>query len=286
MAVSISGSVGSYESGARNVPVDIRTVQELLTQAARTLKVPAYDPNGVDGQIARPGSKSNTVKAITNFQRNYVGMSNPDQRIDVNGTTWKRLVAVGQSGPPKPPAPVAGLITLTATHGGKIPTNTKFKKSTPATAAGAYESTFTLSGGLTGSFRGSIWPDDMTVKGRVIDGTYPLHIGFHKGGGAAKQTAANLVVKYEKIRPGLLVNARNGVPVKSDDPGKVESWGINVHNGWSATNRESDGCLTLHPDDWARFIQLFLDAFPDINDWHAVGTNTGKKIGSLVIKES
>ncbi|HVK13854.1 MAG TPA: hypothetical protein VM597_34245 [Gemmataceae bacterium] len=284
MAVSITGSVGSYESGARNLPADIRTVQTLLTQAAKTLKVPAYDPNGVDGQIARPGSRSGTVKAIASFQRNYVGMSNPDQRIDVNGTTWKRLVAVGESGPPVPPTPVKGLITLTATHGGKIPTATKFK-ATPATAGGMYESTFTLSGGLSGTFRGSIYPDDMTVKGRVIDGTYPLHIGFHKGGSAAKQTAANLVVKTQDIRAGLLVNARNGVPVQSDNPSKTESFGINVHNGFNSA-RFSDGCLTLHPDDWARFIQLFLDAFPNIEDWHAVGTNTGKKVGSLVIKAS
>jgi hypothetical protein len=286
MAVSITGSVGSYESGARNLPADIRTVQDLLTQAAKTLKVPAYDPNGVDGQIARPGSRSNTVKAITSFQRNYVGMSNPDQRIDVNGTTWKRLVAVGGNGKPKTPTPPAGLITLTAAHGGKIPTNTKFKKTTPPTAGGAYESTFTLSGGLSGSFRGSIYPDDMTIKGRVVDGTWPLHIGFHKGGTAAKQTAADLVVKFTGIRAGLLVNARSPVPILTDHPNNPTSEGINVHNGYSASSRGSEGCLTLHPDDWSRFIQTFLDAFPDIDDWHTIGANTGKKIGSLVIKAS
>ena len=124
----------------------------------------------------------------------------------------------------------------------------------------------------------------MTVKGRVVDGTYPLHIGFHKGGGAARQTAADLVVKTKGIRAGLLVNARNGVPVHSDDPGKTTSYGINVHNGFNSS-RGSDGCLTLHPTDWARFIQLFLDAFPDIEDWHTLGNNTGKQIGSLVIKK-
>ena len=282
MAVSITGSVGSYESGARNLPADIRTVQDLLTQAAKTLKSPAYDPNGVDGQIARPGSRSGTVKAIVNFQRTYVGMTNPDQRIDVNGTTWKRLVAVGESGPPKPPAPVAGLITLTATHGNKIPSNTKFKK-TPAATVGLYESTFTLSGGLSGTFRGSIYPDDMTVKGRVVDGTYPLHIGFHQGGGLPAEPASALVVKTQKIRAGLLVNARNPVPILTDHPNNPTSVGINVHNGFNSA-RFSEGCLTLHPDDWARFMQSFLDAFPDINDWHAVAPNTGKKIGSLVIK--
>jgi hypothetical protein len=283
MAASISRSVRSYESGAVNLPADVRTVQELLTQASKSLRSPALDPQGVDGKIARPGSQSSTVTAITNFQRQQVGMARPDQRIDVNGATWKKLVAVAAV--PKPPAAGTQLITLTATHGGKIPTGTKFKTATPATAGGLYESTFTLSGGLTGTFRGSIYPDDMTVKGRVIDGTYPLHIGFHKGGSAAKQTAADLVVRTQGIRAGLLVNARNGVPVQSDNPAKTTSYGINVHNGFGSS-RGSDGCLTLHPSDWSGFIRAFLDAFPAIEDWHALGSNTGKKAGSLVIKES
>ncbi len=282
MAASISGSVGSYESGARNVPADVRTVQELLTQVAKKLHNTTFDPQGIDGKIARPGSRSGTVAAITNFQRQMVGMARPDQRIDVNGQTWQKLVS--SAGPVvRKPTIVAGAIQLTAAHGGKIPTKTKFKSSTTATAGGMYESTFTLSGGLNGSFRGSIYPDDMTVKGRVVDGSYPLHIGFHKGGGAAKQKASDLVVKTEGIRAGLLVNARNGVPVQSDDPQKTTSHGINVHNGFNSS-RGSDGCLTLQPSDWARFIQLFLDAFPNIEDWHTLGANTGLKIGTLVIK--
>lgn len=281
MAQSISQSVGSYESGAKNLPADVKLVQELLTQVAKTLHISEFDPKGVDGKIGKPGSNSNTVKAITNFQRQKVGI-NPDQRIDVNGKTWNTLVSLAGPVVPKLPAAPVQLITLTVTHGGLIPTKTKFKVATPATADGMYESTFSLSGGLNGSFRGSIFPDDMTVKGRVIDGTYPLHIGFHKGGGAAKQKAADLVVRTQGIRAGLLVNARNSVSVKSDDSNKTTSVGINVHNGFNS-ERGSDGCLTLHPDDWSRFIKLFLDAFPNIDDWHTIGNNTGKKIGSLVI---
>jgi hypothetical protein len=283
MAASISASVGSYESGAKNVAADVTTVQQLLTQVAKKLTAPAFDPKGIDGKIGRPWSRSNTVAAIIAFQKQKVGMAKPDARIDVGGRTWQTLVSTaGTVAPPAPVGPV-GLITLTVSHGGKIPTKTKFKEATAATADGMYESTFTLTGGLTGTFRGSIWPDDMTIKGRVVDGTYPLHIGFHKGGGAAKQSASNLVVKTEGIRPGLLVNARNAVSVKSDNAAKTTSVGINVHNGFNG-NRGSDGCLTLHPQDWSKFIQAFLTAFPNINDWHAVGTNTGKKIGSLVIK--
>lgn len=284
MASSITAAVGSYESGATNLSADIRTVQELLTQAAKKLNTAAFNPGGVDGKIGRPGKNSNTVKAIVAFQKQQVGMTRPDERIDVNGSTWKKLVAVAGGGAaPKPPAGAVGLITLTVSHGGLIPKGTRFKTATLATA-GHYESTFTLSGGLVGTFSGSVWPDDMTVKGRVIDGTYPLHIGFHKGGGAAKQGADKLVVATSGIRPGLLVNARASVPVQSDNPDKTTSVGINVHNGYSATDRESDGCLTLLPADWSRFITLFLDAFPNIDDWHAKGTNTGKKVGSLVIQ--
>ncbi len=279
MTSSISASVGSFESGAKNLTADVRTVQELLTQASRKLRAPSIDPKGIDGKIARVASQSNTVTAITNFQRQWVGMVRPDQRIDVGGRTWQKLVSV--AGPPAPSKAIAP-VTLTVTHSNKIPTVTKFKIATAATASGMYESTFKLSGGLSGTFRGSIYPDDMTVKGRVVDGTYPLHIGFHKGGAAAKQTATDLVVRTTGIRAGLLVNARNAVSVQSDDPNKKTSVGINVHNGF-VNSRGSDGCLTLHSEDWSKFIQLFLDAFPKIEDWHTLGNNTGKKIGSLVI---
>jgi hypothetical protein len=283
--MNISGSVGSYESGAKNLANDVTTVQTLLTQVARKLGNPAFDPKGIDGKIGRIGSQSSTVAAITQFQTLKVGIR-ADQRIDANGRTWNTLVA--QAGPVVPvaplvPAPATGLITLTVQHGGLVPTKTTRSGNAAATYNGMYESTFTLSGGLTGTFQGSIFPDDMTVKGRVVDGTYPLHIGFHKGGGAAKQTAADLVVRTQGIRAGLLVNARNGVTVKSDNPGKTVSHGINVHNGFSG-NRGSDGCLTLQPSDWSKFVQLFLTAFPNIADWHTIGNNTGKKIGDLVIK--
>lgn len=286
MPSSITAAVGSYESGAVNRPADVRTVQELLTRAAKKLNNPAFDPKGVDGKIGRPGANSNTVKAITAFQKQQAGMANPDARIDVNGNTWKKLVAAAGPSAPKPPTvPVVGQITLTVTHGGLIPTGTVLKAPTKATFTGLYESTFTLSGGLNGTFRGSIYPDNMTEKGRVVDGTYPLHIGFHKGGGAAKQPASELTVQTQGIRPGLLVNARNSVPVYSHATGKKTSVGVNVHNGFSSS-RGSEGCLTLHPDDWAGFIKLFLDGFKDIDDWHTVSTNTGKQVGSLVIKAS
>lgn len=282
----INASVGSYESGATNQAADVTTVQKMLTEIAKKTANPSFDPKGIDGKISRMGATSNTVKAIVSFQAKRVGLAKPDGRIDVGGKTWKAMTSItGAVAPPAAkPTPVAGLITLTVQHGNKMPTKTKRKGNETATYNGMYESTFTLSGGgVSGTFRGSIWPDDMTVKGRVVDGTYPLHIGFHKGGSAAKQGADKLVVLREGIRPGLLVNMRKPVDVKSDASGKTSSQGINVHNGFNSS-RGSDGCLTLEPNDWPRFIKIFLDGFPDINDWHSMYTNTGKNIGQLVIK--
>lgn len=284
MAASISGSVGSYESGAKNNTNDIKTVQQLLTSASQKKGKPSYHPGTIDGKISRTASRSATVKAIGEFQKYACGMSRPDFRIDVNGKTWRTLI--GSAGPitrtpPNTQRPVTGQITLTVSHGDKIPTVTNGLTSTVSTK---YESTLTFSGGITGTFTGSIYPDDMNVKGRVVDGSYPLHIGFHKGGGGAKQPASALVHKTDGIRPGLLVNARNSVPVTSNKSSKTTSVGINVHNGFN-TKRYSDGCITLQPSDWKRFIEKILGAYPDINDWHTIGNNTGKRIGTLIIRK-
>ena len=272
MAKSISGSVGF---GGMNRNADVRLVQELLNGHAS--KMPGFMRLKEDGI-----SGNKTVTAIKQFQRTVVGFQMPDGRVDPVGKTFTALTA--GSGPggghqiPKKPKPVAGMITLTVQHGNKIPTKTN---GLTATITEMYESTFTLSGALSGTFSGSIYPNDMDVKGRVVDGTYPLHIGFHQGGTAPKQT--DLTLKTEKIRPGLLVNCRSSVPVSSNNPSKTTSSGINVHNGFN-TKRGSDGCLTLKSSDWSRFMQPILDMYDDINDWHTIGTNSGKKIGSVIIK--
>jgi len=284
MAARISGSVGSYESGAKNKQVDITTVQELLTAAAIKLRKSQFDPGGIDGKIARVAARSQTVQAITKFQREQVGLSRPDQRIDVAGKTWKKLVQVVGGAVPKPTTPISQ-VTLTVSHGGLVPTGTTRASGQPTgTYHGPYESSFVLSGGLTGSFRGSIWPNDMTQRGHLIDGSYPLHIGFHKGGKAAKQNASNLVVKTSGIRAALLVNMRKSVAVSSDKASKKTASGVNIHNGLTSKKRSSDGCPNILPSDWSRFIRLFLDAYPNINDWHAEYTNTGKKVGTLVVR--
>ena len=270
----ISASVGQ---GGVNSFQDVKIVQTLLNQAGT--RMPGFQPLTVDGRI---GPK--TIGAIKKFQQSTVGFAMPDGRVDPNGRTHQQLVQSGGGSVPSPTPPLVkppsagGLITLSVAHGGQVPTNTN---GSTATSSLMYESTFTLSGSLTGTFQGSIYPDDMNVAGRVKDGTYPLHIGFHRGGGGAKQT--QLKALTQGVRPGLLVNCRSSVPVTSNNASKTTAVGINVHNGFNSS-RGSEGCLTLKPSDWTSFINLFLNKYTDIDDWHAVATNSGKKIGSLVIR--
>lgn len=105
MAQALSGSVGRWEGGAANREADVRTVQTLLAAVAAKLNDPAYDPKGVDGRIARPPLRSNTVAAIEAFQRRF--MARPDGVVNANGRTVRELTAA--AGPAAaPPAPAGG----------------------------------------------------------------------------------------------------------------------------------------------------------------------------------
>lgn len=289
MISGLKASVGSYEIGSINLSDDIRLVQSILTRLSSSMSNPSINPNGIDGKIARVASQSGTVTAISNFQSQVVRMSRPDSRIDVGGMTWKTLLANDNGGSPgedtggQPGSgPMKGMVTLTVRHFGRVPTGTT---GTSSNCNSRLESKFTLSGGgASGTFNGSIYPDDMNRFGRIKDGIYPLHIGFHHGGGANKQTQKDLKVKYSGVRPGLLVNMRNTVPVISNNAGKVTSGGINVHNGNSAGPRGSEGCLTIQRSEWSKFINKFISGFPNIDSWHEQYKNTGKKIGRLIVK--
>jgi L,D-transpeptidase-like protein len=86
----ISGSVGRWEKGARNLQADVETVQRLLEMAAQKLQAPDLDPKGVDGKIARQSAKSNTVAAIEAFQkRSNISI---DGLIEPGGQTWQALL--------------------------------------------------------------------------------------------------------------------------------------------------------------------------------------------------
>ena len=97
----ITGSVGRWEKNARNLPADVETVQRLLQTAAQKLQAPELDPKGVDGKIARPPGKSNTVAAIEAFQsRSNISI---DGLIEPGSQTWQALLQAAEHSPgPKP----------------------------------------------------------------------------------------------------------------------------------------------------------------------------------------
>jgi internalin A len=139
---------------------------------------------------------------------------------------------------------------------------------------------------LVGTFTGSIFPD-LNTRGRVKDGRYDLYLGLHrrsKDGKAQTPSKDDLVVKSQGyLRPALIVNADAAVPVECLNPKKKTSTYIHVHNGFRE-RRSSEGCLTLQPDDWARFITIFLDRYTDLADWHAAGKYYGRKVAVLEVE--
>jgi hypothetical protein len=91
----ISGSVGRWEKSARNLPADVETVQRLLQTAAQKLQAPQLDPKGIDGKIARPPGKSNTVAAIEALQsRSNISI---DGLIEPGSQAWQALLQAAGS---------------------------------------------------------------------------------------------------------------------------------------------------------------------------------------------
>jgi hypothetical protein len=92
----IGGSVGRSEKGAENSEKDVKTVQQMLRNAAAILGDHHIDPGGIDGVIAPKSKDSDTVRAIETFQSRSFAI--PDGIIDVDGRTWRELVGVLLSG--------------------------------------------------------------------------------------------------------------------------------------------------------------------------------------------
>ncbi|MGL4551090.1 MAG: peptidoglycan-binding domain-containing protein [Gemmataceae bacterium] len=258
-----------------NLSADVLAVQKLLNKN----RPGPLRPIAEDGRIG-----PDTLGAIEEFQRRVVKMSNPDAKVDPNGATLRALNGGAPGAAPAPPRPPAGAVSVTFRHGGKKPTGvTGLPGAADHTTGTRYESSVTVSGGVSGTFRGSIYPDDMNVKGRLVDGTYDIYLGFHKPG---DPKAADLVVRTNGFRAVLVVNANNNVPVASNLATKTTSNGIHIHNGyntWNASAAMSEGCLILHPADWSEFLTLFLKAYPDLADWVAGGGRLGKKIGTVTV---
>jgi peptidoglycan hydrolase-like protein with peptidoglycan-binding domain len=71
----------------------VETVQRLLQTAAQKLLAPQLDPKGVDGKIAQPPGKSNTVAAIEAFQSRF--NISIDGLIEPDDQTWQALLQAG-----------------------------------------------------------------------------------------------------------------------------------------------------------------------------------------------
>ena len=267
MPVSIMKSVGRSNGYGANLAADVKKIQQLLSDNAGKL-IPLR-PADVTGQC-----DAHTITLIEEFQRRVVKMARPDGRVDPGGRTLQLL---NQGAAPAPPQPAPTLtFKVTFQHHAKKPPS----KSTTNTSD-LYESTVTVAGPKTATFRGSIFPDDMSVKGRIKDGSYPISLGFHKRAGH-KASAADLVARSDGFRAALIVNNDASVGVISDNPSKTTSSLIHIHNGYK-TQRYSDGCPTLHPEDWKKFIQLFLDSYPNLSNWTSQGGYVGIKIGTLEV---
>ena len=78
----IEDSVGA---GGMNRASDVRIVQQLLNQHMLALGLPLLAVDNVAGR--------NTIKGIREYQRQVVGLSRPDGRIDPGGRTWRSLDA-------------------------------------------------------------------------------------------------------------------------------------------------------------------------------------------------
>jgi hypothetical protein len=250
---------------AVNRPDDVKTVQRLLN--LHLGRLPTLRALAVDGKCG-----ARTEQAIVEFQRRVVGMAAPDGRVDPGGKT---LAALNQSTRPTPPV---GTWRVCFQHHGKTPELTSASRGTDQ----LYESTVTVAGPRSGTFRGSIFPNDLSVKGRIRDGQYDLYLGFHKRAGHTP-SASDLVVRTNGFRAALVVNNDRPAPVLSDNAAKTTSDAIHVHNGYNS-KRESDGCQTLHPADWPAFIRLFLDAYPALSDWMETSKYVGKRLGLLEVK--
>jgi len=83
MSRQISASVGRM--GGRNLPDDVRTVQELLNEVPATAGGPA--PPLVPDSICGP----KTIGAIQAFQLHHFGFSGADGRVDPGGRTLAKL---------------------------------------------------------------------------------------------------------------------------------------------------------------------------------------------------
>lgn len=124
----------------------------------------------------------------------------------------------------------------------------------------------------------------------VWSGKYNFVIGLHKNGSSVhgQPYVPRLQGTWNKDTPYNANNTDNtdeqvrnlnGVWLATVNANKAHEMkrvaaGINVHDGRRTKDyRDSEGCLTIHPDDWSTFINIL----PNIETWKSKG-HTGEVI--------
>ena len=131
------------------------------------------------------------------------------------------------------------------------------------------------------SMRGVI--DYMVYVPVIWSGKYRFEIGQHKNGNSIHGQPYVLKLKgtrYEnqpynakdKINEKDLLK-KEGTWISTINKNRAQNMncitsGINIHRGRRSKDyKDSEGCLTIHPDDWGCFIRIF----PCIKDWKIRG---------------
>lgn len=86
MPIQLRGSVGL---SGNNYKDDIKAVQRAMNQLSPQLKL--SKPLTIDGSLGRRPENSHTVAAIKFFQKHWVGLHQPDGRIDRLGRSHRKL---------------------------------------------------------------------------------------------------------------------------------------------------------------------------------------------------
>jgi hypothetical protein len=124
----------------------------------------------------------------------------------------------------------------------------------------------------------------------VWSGKYKFDIGLHRKGNSVHgqphvprlqgtSSENNPYNANNKDNTDEQVRNLNGIWLATINANKAHGMkrvaaGINVHRGRRYKDyRDSAGCLTIHPDDWEKFIHMF----PDIKTWK-YGGHTGEVI--------
>ena len=190
---TLSGSVGQR---GQNKPADVQLIRLLLNAH---LPVPAA-PLQINGQV-----DERLLSTIIHFQRQTVGMTHPDGRIDPGGRTFQMLTGTwGSHGKPTTPTTPRSPTVLPVAMSDLLASTRDFSFPFPSLPRGGYKSGGRQFGAGRSKGRKHAGCDLLFPKGTpvlaVADGTilqraYP----FYDGTDALEVLHGNIIVRYGEI---------------------------------------------------------------------------------------